>query len=385
MESDRRIYFEFDSTFVASGVQLSPFKWPLRPGLLEHTDRAFGQLPGVFDDELPDGWGLLLMDRMFRQRGVDPATVSPLDRLAYLGDRTMGALTFHPPAYPPDRDPMALDLYLLGQNVEEVLSGETTKVLPEMMRAGGSPGGARPKVLVGVSGNEIVSGEQDLPAGFEPWLIKFSPSAEQVDAGVAEYAYWLMAREAGFEMPEARLFRAGKTGRFFGVRRFDRGPANQRFHVHTFGNLIHANFRIPSTDYAMLLKVTRALTRNHQDVLQVFRRMVFNVAAHNRDDHAKNFAFVMSREGQWSLSPAYDVTFSRGPGGEHSMSVAGEGGQPLREHVLRLADEFEIDRRVAKGIVDEVNAAVARWPVHGLAAGCGKSLIREIAAKVRAV
>jgi len=150
-EHDRRVYFEYDADFLFSGIHLSPFKWPTRPGLIEHTDRAFGPLPGVFDDSLPDGWGLLLMDRLFRRRGMAPSSASPLDRLAYLGTRTMGALTYHPPAEV-ESDPGLFDLYEIGRNAQQIFGGEAVEVLPQLMRAGGSPGGARPKMLVGVNG-----------------------------------------------------------------------------------------------------------------------------------------------------------------------------------------------------------------------------------------
>lgn len=383
-DADRRIYFEYDADFLQRGLQLSPFKWPMRSGLIEHGDRAFGPLPGWIDDSLPDGWGLLLMDRLFRQRGVEPATLSPLDRLAYLGTRTMGALTFHPPANEMPRDNQMLDLHALGQNAEEVFSGGSVQILPELMRAGGPPGGARPKVLVGIKGNQILSGEDELPDGYAHWIIKFSSKTDARDAGPVEYAYSLMARDAGIDMSETRLFQVKKKA-YFGVRRFDRGENHERVHVHTFANLIHANFRIPSTDYADLLKLTSVLTRNQRDVVQVFRRMVFNIAAHNRDDHAKNFAFIMNQRGEWSLSPAYDLVFASGPGGEHTMSVAGEGQNPTRQHVMKLAEQSAIKPKTANAVIDEVNAAVRKWAKHADAADCTKKTAKMIQVKIRTV
>lgn len=382
-EHDRRIYFEHDAAFLDRGLELSPFKLRARPGLIEHTDHAFGPLPGLFDDSLPDGWGLLLMDRHFRREGVDPATLSPLDRLAYLGTRTMGALTYHPPLREGvDRDDRLIDLHELGRNAEDVLEGDAAEVLPQLTRAGGSPAGARPKVLVGVNGDRIVSGEDDLPEAFTPWIVKFAAKADVRDAGPIEYAYSEMARAAGIEMPPTRLFEV-KQGRsvrrYFGVSRFDRAAGNRRFHVHTFANLIHANFRIPSTDYADLFKFTRALTRNHQDLLRLLRRMTFNIAAHNRDDHAKNFAFILDDErGDWSLAPAYDLTHSRGPGGEHMTAILGEGRLPTREHCLKLAEQFGISLREARPIIDEVNAAIARWTQFAERANCDAKSARAV-------
>jgi serine/threonine-protein kinase HipA len=373
----RRTYFEYDPDFIETGLQLSSFRLPLHPELIEHTDHQFGPLPGLFDDSLPDGWGLLLMDRHFRNQGLDPVTISPLDRLTYLGTRTMGALTYHPPAEI-EADRRQLDLHALGKNAEEVLEGEVAEVLPQLMKAGGSPGGARPKILVGISGDKIISGEDDLPEDFDPWIIKFAAKRDARDAGSTEYAYALMAREAGIDMPEVRLFEVRGSRRYFGIKRFDRRPGNSRVHMHTFGNMIHSNFRIPSADYADLLKVTRALTRNHRDVVRAFRRMVFNIAAHNRDDHVKNFAFIMDELGQWSLSPAYDMTYAAGPGGEHTMTIMGEGRTPTRDHCLKLAGQFGIVQRDAMAVIQQVNAAVAHWPRFAEQAQCSKAAFNTI-------
>ncbi len=366
----RQVVFEYDPAFLRDPLWLSPFKLPPEPGLLPHRDLAFGPIFGLFDDSLPDGWGLQLMDRFFRQQGSALAEVSVLDRLAFLGTRTMGALTYHPPADPGDRHPRLLDLHEMAQASEQVMRGTSERLLPRLLRAGGSPGGARPKVLIGLRDDEMLSGEDELPPGFAHWMVKFRGREDPLDAGAVELAYALMARDAGIDMPEARLFETAQGDRFFGVERFDRRSGARR-HVHTFGNLIHADFRVPSCDYSQLLEVTRILTRNHRDVLECYRRMVFNVLAHNRDDHVKNFAFRMSGDGDWQLAPAYDLVFSPGPGGEHSMTVAGEGRSPARRHLLSLAEPAGIARRSAEAIYDEVAAAAARWPAHARRAGVG--------------
>jgi serine/threonine-protein kinase HipA len=375
--ASRQIYFEYDPAFLRDPLWLSPFKLPPQPGLVEHRDHAFGPLFGLFDDSLPDGWGLLLMDRFFEQQGLPLAEVSVLDRLAYLGTRTMGALTYHPPAKPEGREVRRLDLHAMARASQEVIQGSAKEVLPQLLRAGGSPGGARPKVLVGVSGEEILSGEDDLPAGFAHWIVKFHTRQDAPDAGPAELAYSLMARDAGIAMPPTRLFETAQGERFFGAERFDR-QGNHRFHVHTFGNLIQANFRIPSCDYRQLLEVTRVLTRNHQDVLESYRRMVFNVLAHNRDDHVKNFAFRMTSEGIWALAPAYDLVFTPGPAGEHTMTVAGEGRAPARRHLLQLADLAGLAGSEASSILDEVAGAVARWRGHAGEAGVGARAVKAV-------
>lgn len=371
------VVFEYDPSFLADPLWLSPFKLPPRPGLIEHRDLDFGPLFGLFDDSLPDGWGLLLMDRFFRQQGSALAEVSALDRLAFLGARTMGALTYHPPAEPSDVADRILDLHRMALASRQVLEGEAGEVLPLLLRAGGSPGGARPKVLVGVLGDSILSGEDDLPEGYSHWIVKFPAQAESADAGPTELAYSLMAREAGLTMPPARLFETSAGERFFGVERFDR-RGNRRYHVHTFGNLIHANFRIPSCDYRQLLEVTRILTRNHRDVVECYRRMVFNVATHNRDDHVKNFSFRLTDERVWELAPAYDLVFAEGPAGEHTMTVAGEGKAPARRHLLDLAAPAGIEPSEARSILDQVAAAAAGWQALARAAGVGRKRSQEI-------
>lgn len=294
----------------------------------------------------------------------------------------MGALTYHP-SREVDTGDQLLDLVKLGMNVEQVLAGEAAEVLPELMRAGGSPAGARPKVLVGVQDTRIISGEGELPEGFEHWLVKFAAKADAGDAGPVEYVYSLMARAAGIDMPETRLFEASqgkRRRRYFGVKRFDRAPGNRRYHVHSFANLIHTNFRIPSTDYADLFKVTKALTRNHADVLRLFRLMVFNIAAHNRDDHAKNFAFIFDDQvNEWSLSPAFDLMFADGPGGEQTMTVSGKGRDISAADCTALAEKAGIKSKQAKAIISEVNEAVGRWKAFAKEVGVSKSAIKEIA------
>jgi len=235
-------------------------------------------------------------------------------------------------------------------------------------------------VLVGFdpASDEIVSGEDDLPDEFEHWIVKFASKADSPDAGAVEYAYSLMAADAGVDMPTTRLFETAEGDRFFGVKRFDR-EGNRRIHIHTFGNLIQVNFRIPSADYADLLKTASLLTRNHQDVLRAYRRMVFNVLAHNRDDHVKNFAFVLDdATGDWTLSPAYDLTRAPGPGGEHTMTLAGEGKNPTRSHMDQLARQADISQKDADQIFDQVQSAVDHWSDHAAEAGVSPTKTNSI-------
>ena len=378
---ERRVYFEYSPDWLQRNLELSPFTLPLKPGLFEHKQREFGPLFGLFDDSLPDGWGLLLMDRHFRSLGRDPVSLTPLDRLLYLGRCTMGALTYHPPTSRIHVDNAILNLHELASLSQQIFAGDEMEVLPLLLRAGGSPGGARPKVVVGYNpqSRTIITGDDILPTGYSPWIIKFSAREDARDGGPVEYAYSQMAGAAGIAMPETRLFITDKGGSFFGVRRFDRGPGNRRYHIHTFGNLIQSNFRIPSCDYGDLLKVTSILTHNRSDLLAAYRLMLFNVLTHNRDDHAKNFSFILDdTTGQWSLSPAYDLTFSPGPGGEHSTTVAGEGRAPAYSHFVKLGEQHDISAKEVKSMIAEITDARDHWPEFAQAAGVSEAKINDI-------
>lgn len=379
---ERTIYFEYDASFLALGRSISPLKLPPTAGVVA-APAALG-LHGVFADALPDGWGLLLMDRYFRGQGLVPERLSPLDRLAYLGARTMGALSFHPCSAEPGGEVPAIGLERLASEADKVLEGGASELLPELLAAGGSPAGARPKVLVSVLGDSLIYGTDPPRAGYEAWLIKFAARGEGRDAGAIEYVYSRLARRAGLEMPETRLFVGAGGQRYFGIHRFDR-RAGARLHVHTLAGVLHADFRTPSLDYDLLLRVTRRLTRSQPEMERAFRQLVFNVLAHNRDDHGKNFSFVMARGGEWTLSPAYDLTFSAGPGGEHMMAVQGEGKQPRWEHMLRLAASASITESCARQIVEEVREALVHWPAEARAVDLAAGTVAELGDRLQSV
>lgn len=385
-EDRGRVFFEYAAQWLSRGLNLSPVRLPLRAGLHEHRDGAFGPLPGLFDDSLPDGWGLLLMDRYFRKRGVEALSPSPLDRLAWVGDRGMGALTYRPAGEGP-ADDGRFDLHELSREAEAILAGKADEILPQLVKAGGSAGGARPKVLVGYNEQtgDVISGSQELPAGFEHWIVKFSARQDMPDSGPMEYAYSLMAKAAGLDMPDTRLFVTAQEDRFFGVKRFDR-MGNRRVHVHTFGNMIHANFRLPSCDYADLVKTAALVTRDAVDAERVFARMAFNVLAYNRDDHVKNFAFIMDDDtGTWRLSPAYDLVFATGPGGQHTMSVAGEGKHPRRGDLFRAVHKAGLSANILDAILARVAEATGRWSEFAQQAGVSAETAQRIAGYLRQV
>jgi serine/threonine-protein kinase HipA len=380
-EKERRIYFQYHADFLKRSLWLSPYRLPLAADLYEHKDREFGPIFGLFDDSLPDGWGLILMDRFLRNHGFSIEKLSVLDRLSFLGRNTMGALTYQPELEVSTQDVTHFNLYNLYAQSQEIIKGKTQKVLPELMKAGGSPGGARPKILVGVFRDQLISGEGTLPEGFEHWIIKFNAKNDFPDSGSIEYAYSLMARDCGIEMPETRLFDSENGHLFFGVKRFDR-EGEKRFHSHTFGNLIQSNFRIPSCDYEMLFRIINNLTKNQSDLKRGFRQMVFNVFSNNRDDHVKNFTFIMNFEGEWSLSPAYDLTFSKGPGGEHSMTVDGEGMSPNKANMYSLGEKAGLKKREVSLMLDEVGEIISEWRKYAKLAGVSDKSRKSIQDKI---
>jgi serine/threonine-protein kinase HipA len=197
-----------------------------------------------------------------------------------------------------------------------------------------------------------------------------------------EMAYAAMARASGINVPETHLFEGRDGRRHFGIQRFDRDPLDpaRRIHMHTFAGLLNLDFRVPAQDYTDLLNVTRALTRNHQDVVAAFRQMVFNIFAHNRDDHTKNFAFLMSPDGEWRLSPAYDLVFSPGPGGEHTLTVDGAGKAPGIEDIERVAEKASLQRREVDEVLDSVRAAVSDWREVAAMCGVSRTGVRDVEA-----
>jgi serine/threonine-protein kinase HipA len=271
-----------------------------------------------------------------------------------------------------------LNLYKLAKNSMDILKGRTEDVLPEMAKAGGSPGGASPKILAGVNGSELISGEGELPEGFEAWMIKFRAENDFKDAGKIEYVYSVMAEKAGLHVPEHRLFNDKKGNSYFGIKRFDR-KRNNRTHVHTLSSLIHADFRLTSLDYEIFLKVCYKLTGSMADVKKCFRLMVFNVLSYNRDDHGRNFAFMMDSGGKWSFAPPYDLMFSYGAGGEHSTSVAGEGAHPSNKEFNKLAELSGVTRPESEDIVGEVRESISQWPKLARAAHISAENIRIVA------
>lgn len=333
LSPDYRCLFEYDTGWITSGFSVSPFYLPLKNGLFTARAEPFGGMFGVFDDSLPDGWGKLLVDRWLINKGINPASLSLLDRLSIVGESGMGALVYRPAKESIINEELhPLSFYAL--EVEKILHENYTGSLEELYHRAGSSGGALPKVLVKIDGNE--------------WLVKFKASSDPVNVGITEYDYSLLAKKCGIEMPETRLF----EGKYFGVRRFDR-QSGKRIHMHSAAGLLYASYRFPSMDYTDLLKATMVLTRNITEVEKIFRQMVFNVLIGNKDDHTRNFSFIYN-SGYWVVSPAYDLLPSAGFNGNHSTTVNGKG-QPSLSDCEVVAKLISLPHKTAARIIAEVN------------------------------
>ena len=358
---DKRIFFQFDTSFIAQGIEISPFRCPLQPDVRVFDRALFRGLPGVFDDSLPDGWGRLLLDRQMRLLGILPNELTPLDRLAHVGGQGMGALIYEPDYAGGDtHTPINIDV--LAVQAAQVLAGEGKEVLEQLRRANGSSAGARPKATIGLHANktDVIHDIQGMPAEYQPWLVKFPNTNDGEDAGAIEYVYALMARLAGLKMPAVHLFPAQHGAGYFAVQRFDREDGERR-HMHTACGLLHADFRLPSLDYTDLIALTTALTKDMREIEDMFRLAVFNVLAHNRDDHGKNFSFLMSASGEWRLSPPYDLTFSAGLEGEQTTMVNGEGRRPSKAHLVALGKEAGLPRKTIDAVIEQTLQALAQW------------------------
>ena len=379
---EHKIYFEYNSAFIKSGIEISPLRLPLQPGLQSFDYDLFEGLPGVFNDSLPDGWGRLLFDRFIRSQGILPSDITPLDRLAHVGSNALGALVFEPDHSAEDTQG-DINLDNLATQAQEVLDGTSDDVLAELIALNGSSAGARPKALIGVDDKRehIIHGVHDLPSGYVPWMVKFPNSQDGLDAGAIEYVYALMAKDAGIAMPDVHFFEAKRGAGYFAIKRFDR-DGDKRYHMHTACGLLHSDFRTPSLDYEDLIALTGILTRDVREVEKLYQLAVFNVLAHNRDDHSKNFSYLMDSQGRWKLSPAYDLTFSSGPRGEQSTLVMGEGKNPDTKHLLKLADEAKIKKDRALEIIETTKSSLSNWPELAKQYGVNDMNIELIQSKI---
>lgn len=333
--------FEYSAEWIDSGFSISPFELPLNSGVFVAKPRPFEGGFGVFDDCLPDGWGLLILDRYLQKNGINPRTLSLLDRLALVGSTGRGALEFRPDKSVVTNQEYA-DFEKLALEAEQILDSDDYlgEGIEEFQYRGGSPGGARPKIFTRYEGKE--------------WLVKFRAKSDPKRIGVDEYHYSLLAKECGIEMPETRLF----EDKYFGVERFDRTPSG-KLHVISVAGLVGADYRIPSIDYLHICKVCAALTHNMAEMWKVYRLMVFNYLIDNKDDHAKNFAFI-HRDGEWHFSPAYDLLPSDGLNGYRTTSI-NDSIEPQKENILAVAVKAGLNKKEATVVFDRMREVVQEY------------------------
>lgn len=349
-----QIVFEYSDEAKLKGLELSSFRLPLDGAKLrrDFPPHQLG-LPGPVYDSLPDGWGMLLMDRLFRSRRLNTARIGPLERLAYVGNNAMGAMSFEPVA--PEGQELGVDisLELLATEVREVLQGEGGAFLQTLLLVGGSPQGARPKALV-YRNPQTGTFTTAVTPGFEAWLIKFPAKEEHSEVCAIEMVYAECLRMCGIQTPDTQYFSLPDGLAAFASKRFDRQDG-QRVPMQSLAAFTGGDYKVPGVlDYVNFLRATQMCTNDVREKAVAFERAVFNVAFNNRDDHPKNFAYIMSSTGEWKLAPAYDVTFCEGPSGYHQMDVMGEAMAIKREGMLRLAGEAEIAEEMAGVIIDTV-------------------------------
>lgn len=333
---NRLAAFEYSTDWLKDGFSISPFSLPFQKKVFMPEIDPFEGLFGVFADSLPDGWGRLLVDRLMRKSGLDLHAIGSLERLAIVGASGMGALTYRPViAMGKTHDKMTLDE--IAGECERILNTESNEKLDYLFAMGGSSGGARPKILTRVDGVD--------------WMIKFPSSDDGGNIGKQEYDYALCARECGLEMEEVRLFPSEKTKGYFGTRRFDRRGEGEEGKVHmvSVAGLLETSHRIPNLDYDILMKLTLQLTKDMSECEKLYRLMCFNVFAHNRDDHSKNFTYLYrEEEKRWTLSPSYDLTYSNSIGGEHATTVNGNGVDPGMDDILAVAKKIGLNTAKAR-------------------------------------
>lgn len=392
--------FEYDPKWQARGVELAPLTMPIRqsthvfPLLPEAT---FRRLPALLADALPDDFGNALIDAYLAREGVARAAITPLDRLAYMGKRGMGALEFRPTRGPRHRKATAVEIGELVTSSRQALAGkfegdrETEAAIMSLIQVGTSAGGARAKAVIAWNGEtgEIRSGQLPADPGFEYWLLKLDGVGRDhelgtgADYGRIEYAYYLMATGAGIRMSESRLLEENGRAHFM-TRRFDRSQGQEqgeKQHIQTLCAMQHLDYKQRGThDYSQYFQTIKALKLPENDLAEGYRRMVFNVLAANCDDHTKNLSFLMSPTGHWQLTPAYDVTHAYNPKGEwtyqHLMSVNGRFRNITRQDLEAVGDRFMVPDY--KGIIQATANTLKRWPEFARAAGLNESRVAEI-------
>lgn len=342
--SDRLVAFEYDAKWLRDGFSINPFSLPLQKGVfVPKSYEPFEGLFGVFSDSLPDGWGRLLVDRLLRKEGINPAEMDSLNRLAIISDSGMGALSYHPKTkLTLGSEHLSLDE--IARQCKLIFEDKESTNIDEIFRLGGSSGGARPKVNYRINNEE--------------WIVKFPSAIDYIDIGLQEYEYSLCAKQCGIQMSTTRLMPSSISSGYFATKRFDR-EGNKCIHMVSVSALLETSHRIPNLDYHILMRLTLHLTNDYRQIEQLFRRMCFNVFSHNRDDHSKNFSFLYDYDAsKWILAPAYDLTYSNSIGGEHATTINGNGLNPGKGNLLAVAKGIKFDQNKANSIITEIEEKV---------------------------
>ena len=348
LAANHKVVFQYDDSWLEQGFSISPFSLPLENQVFVPTKDYFDGLFGVFADSLPDHWGRLLLKRLLLAHEQNPDKLTVIDRLAIVGKSGMGALTYYPEqSFSEENDNTDLDE--LAFQCQKILHTEYSDKLDELYRLGGTSGGARPKIMTTIND--------------EDWIIKFSAHVDGENAGKMEYDYSCCARKCGITMSETKLFPSEVCEGYFGIKRFDRISdisGTKRVHMLTAAALLELDFEQPSLDYHSLMKLTKIITRdNKDDVENMFRRMCFNVFAHNRDDHSKNFAYLYDESADsWRLSPAYDLTYSNTYYGEHTTTVDGNGRNPGKKELLAVGTMAGMKKELCMDIITEIKSCI---------------------------
>ena len=348
LAANHKVVFQYDDNWLEQGFSISPFSLPLENQVFVPTKDYFDGLFGVFADSLPDYWGRLLLKRLLLAHEQNSDKLTVIDRLAIVGKSGMGALTYYPEqSFSEENDNTDLDE--LAFQCQKILHTEYSDKLDELYRLGGTSGGARPKIMTTIDD--------------EDWIIKFSAHVDGENAGKMEYDYSCCARKCGITMSETKLFPSEVCEGYFGIKRFDRISdisGTKRVHMLTAAALLELDFEQPSLDYHSLMKLTKIITRdNKDDVENMFRRMCFNVFAHNRDDHSKNFTYLYDESADsWRLSPAYDLTYSNTYYGEHTTTVDGNGRNPGKKELLAVGTMAGMKKELCMDIITEIKNCI---------------------------
>ena len=356
MASGHKVAFQYREEWLEDGFSISPFSLPLKNQVFVPQKDYFDGLFGVFADSLPDNWGRLLLNRLLRAHEQNPDDLTVLDRLEIVGKSGMGAITYHPERTLEQTNGNT-NLDELAEQCQKILNTEYSDKLDELYRLGGTSGGARPKIMTEIDG--------------ENWIIKFPAHVDKKDVGKMEYEYSLCAKACGIVMSETRLFSSDICPGYFGTKRFDRRIEKneiKRAHMLTAAALLELDFNQPSLDYHELMKLTKILTRDcTEDVENMYRRMCFNVFAHNRDDHSKNFTYIYNeKDDMWRLSPAYDLTYSNTYYGEHTTTVDGNGKNPGKKELVAVGVQAGMKKTYCERVAEEIRLCVNEKLEHYL-------------------